>query len=33
LNRLNFYDGEITAPLYVFPGAPRRVVVELRAAF
>ncbi|HXB24742.1 MAG TPA: TonB-dependent receptor [Gemmatimonadaceae bacterium] len=33
LNRLNFYDGEITAPLYVFPGAPRRVLVELRAAF
>ncbi len=33
LNRLNFYDGEITAPLYAFPGPPRRVVAELRAAF
>jgi len=32
-DRLNFYDGEITAPLYAFPGAPRRVIVELRAAF
>ncbi|HWZ59613.1 MAG TPA: TonB-dependent receptor [Gemmatimonadaceae bacterium] len=33
LNRVNFVDGEITAPLYAFTGPPRRVIVELRATF
>ena len=26
-------DGEITDPLYIFPGPPRRVIVEFGAAF
>jgi len=30
---LYFLDGEISAPLYAFPAAPRRVIAEFGAAF
>jgi len=32
-NKLYFLDGEISAPLYAFPAAPRRVTAEVSAAF
>jgi iron complex outermembrane receptor protein len=32
-NRLYYLDGEISAPLYAFPAAPRRVIAEFSAAF
>jgi len=32
-NKLYFLDGEISAPLYAFPAAPRRVIAEFGAAF
>lgn len=32
-NRLYFLDGEVSAPLYAFPAAPRRVIAELGVAF
>lgn len=32
-DKLYFLDGEISAPLYAFPAAPRRVTVEVSAAF
>jgi TonB-dependent siderophore receptor len=32
-NKLYYLDGEISAPLYAFPAAPRRVIAEFSAAF
>jgi len=32
-NKLYYLDGEISAPLYAFPAAPRRVIAELSATF